>query len=970
MPVGVEILGSPTVRVGGVATDLGGQVAGRVLAALAIRAGTRVTTGRLIDDVWGEAAPPRARASLQMHISKLRRLLADTTVGISTVSDGYLLTAPPGTIDLVEFRRLAADARRARDDERWQSAADRSGAALGLWRSDRIEGLDDVASVAGDLSSLHEVLQQTRLIHLEARVALGDHEEAIGALEEAVRAEPFVERLWELLMVALYRSGRQADALAAYRRAERVLAEELGISPGPALARLEERILRQDPGLLEVAVRRAVRPPSIPPPQAPLIDRLDEIEVAIGKTQATRLVCILGPGGVGKTALALEVGRRLTPSHPDGAVVVDLTACSRDRDVARVAAEQHRVGLPDGDPIDGLVEYFGSRSTVLVIDNCEHVAEGAAAMISALLERCRAVSVVATSRRRLGLDPRSELILAPLTAPPAGDPPSRISDYPAVRLFLQRARSMRSDVNIGASDMELVGTICRRVDGLPLAVELIASWVNVLTITDIHDRLGALLESRRLQGHRHESLESTVDWSYQLLGPQERRGFDLLSIFRSTFGLRGASAILGEDDPTTLGILAQLADASLLSVELGGPATRYRMLETIREFGLAQLTARGEASKVAETHRRFVVDTVLAAADDRDEAEWFGEVQLMLPDLRAVLDWADQADPALVVTLADRLRTFWMQRGLESEIEPRLEEVVEGVGSATGWYSLGVMRYARGEFVGAGNAFEAGLAVASDVRDQARLTNALGVLALEAGDYDGAMACYERAERLFEQAGSEEGVAACLLNQGIAAVNRNDPETAERLFESARMRFRRHGNRREEAHALLRLAFTASLAGSPDVALERAHGALRILRTLGPGLALADALQYTADFEIGGGDAIAARSLLVEGVTLFRDLDHPAGLQRSMVTASAIAVGDEQWAEAAEMSAYGAALRRHLGIPVPAANRTALDLLDARITDALPEKRVAAMAERARLADVDGMAARCLAVLEQVGRPV
>ena len=962
MPATVGILGPTVVAIDGELQDPGGRIVGRVLAALALRRGSRVTTERLIDDVWGEAAPARARASLQMHITKLRRLLEPTGVTIETVTDGYRLAGPPGSIDVDEFVNSAEDARTARTEGRWTTAAELSRRALALWRSDRVTSLDDSTLLSGELSSLTELRRQTRSIHLEATLALGGHEEGVAELEAAVSAEPLVERWWELLMIALYRSGRQADALDAYKRAAAVLGEELGIEPGPALANLEERILLQDPALLELPDSATSTVYELPPPTEPIIGRDADIQQAMSLLAGRRQLTILGPGGVGKTTLSLAVGRRLASGYPDGVLFWDLTACDSDQNVATELAEQ--LGIePEPDALEASVDFLRSRALLLIADNCEHVLAGAATVVEAVLDRCPDVSVIATSRRPLSTPKESDLRIAPLAVPDAGADETELAGSPAVRLFATRAGDAVPNLDPGTPELTAVAAICRRLDGLPLAVELAASWSHLLTVRDIAGRLASLMDSPGASPDegRHRSLEAAIGWSYSLLDAADRDAFERLAVFRSVFDLEAAEAVL---ERSPLEMLANLTDASMLSVDLSGPSARYRMLETIREFGLARLQERADFADLQAGYRSFVIQTALNAADALQEAEWFDRVQEMLPDLRSVLDTAAVAEPHLVVSVAEKLRAFWTQRGLAHEIEPRLASVVDGVQSASGWYTLGVMRYARGALDEAQATFESGLTVESGPEERARLVNALGVLALERGDYVRAAGAYREAGELFEAAGWPAGVAAAQLNQGIAALNQGRHDEAVEFLESARKLFGEVGDRREEAHALLRLAFASELSGESEVGRERAGAALRIARTLGPGLALADALQYTADVEVGAGDPTSARPLLAEAVEMFLALGHRVGLQRAMLTATAVAVADEQWTEAAEMNAYSAAIREDLAIPVPAANRAAVDGLRQAIAARVPEIRRKALAERARLAVVDDMAGRCLHFLQ------
>lgn len=936
-----------------------------MLTALAARAGTTVRTDRLIDDVWGEAAPPRARASLQMHISKLRRLLASTPVVIETVSDGYRLDAPAGAVDADAFVEAVEDARAARRDDRWETAEERSRRALSLWRADDLGELDEMPDLSAEVARLRELRRQARTIHVEALLALGEAESAVEELEKVVAEEPFVERFWELLMLALYRSGRAADALAAFQQAARTLGEELGIEPGPALRRLEEQILLHDEAL-RVPVHVVASRWSLPAARTTLVGRDEEVRWAVERAAEDRLVVILGPGGVGKTALAVEVGLRLAEGLPDGGAFVDLSGCDRNESVAAVAAEQLGIDV-EGDALSDLRESLRSRSMVLVVDNCEQVAAGAGGLLSALTTGCPDLTVVATSRRRLDVE-GSSLTLDSLAVPPRDASPEEVLAYDAVGLFMARAGLVAPGWRPDGEELVIVADLCRRLDGLPLAVELVTAWLSVVTVHDLAARLGDphQLKARPSDaGERHAGLADVIQWSYRLLDPGDRSAFERLGVFRSFFDLVGAAAVLDVAADEAMNVVCRLVDASLVVADLEHSHGRYRMLETIRSYAAERLAGRPDVDEVRSRHRRHILDTVGRLVEATDEASSFDTLQAMLADLRVVFDWAERHDPAVLVETAELLRPFWAQRGLGQEIEPRLEAVLSQAPSAGGWYTLGVMRYARGAYAEARAAFEAGLDVTADDDDldRARLVNALGVVSLDEGDYATAAERYREAEAAFSVAGHESGVAAALLNQGIAEVNRGHLDEAEELFEVARCRFRSLGDPREEAHSLLRLAFVAELRGLAELARERSRAALRIVSPLGTSLALADALQYTAEFELGVGSVGRARPLLAGAVVAFRDLGNLVGVQRALLTATAVAVHDEQWTEAAEMSAYAAALRSELGIPIPAANRQAVRGIEETIAAVVPAVRRDALAERARLTDVDGMVERCLDVL-------
>ncbi len=959
----VGLLGPTVIFVDGEAIDPGGRRIRRVLASLAVRAPDPVRTDRLIDDVWGDAAPARARASLQMHITKLRRLLEPTPARVETVAEGYRLVVPVDGVDAARFERLVEAARTARGEGRWDTALERATSATALWRGDELIELEEMASVAGERSRLLELRRHARIIRAEALLALGRPGDAVGELERIVVDEPFVERFWELLMLALYRSGRQADALAAFRQAASILGEELGIEPGPALQRLEEQILLHDPAL-EPDEAPKLETPTLPAPRATFVGRGAEIGWVTDRLHPGGIVTIVGPGGVGKTSLALVAGRRVEGRYGDGAAFVDLTQATRDGVVAAVVAEH--LGLDTGgDPSAAVVEHLRSRSMLLVVDNCEHVFVGARRFLDALTASCPDVAVIATSRRRLDLAVETWLTLESLAIPPPGLAAEEVAAYDSVQMFLDRAAAAAPGLVVSDDDLDAVADICRKLDGLPLALELVAAWMSVLTIADVVARIddAGLLQARHAEaGDRHASLGTTIEWSYRLLDRRLRDAFEMLAVFRSGFGVGGAAAVLDVDPDDAIALLARLVDHSLLVADVTGPHARFSMLDMIRAFARERLADRPDVDAVEDRYRRRVIRTVVEAGDG-DEAAWFDDLQARLADVRAVLEWAEAEEPETVVELAERLRPFWAQRGLGAEIEPRLVAAIQHRPSPGAWYTLGVMRYARGALEEAREAFAAGLASEPDGLDRARLVNALGVVSLDEGCYEEAYHRYREAESLFADAAHDSGVAAAVLNQGIVEVNLGRLDSAAESFESAREMFRRLGDRREEAHALLRLAFVAELGGRTELARERAQAALRIVRPLGHALAVADALQYTAEFELGAGSVVDARALLREAVGEFGRLGNVLGLARSFLTAAGIAVHDEQWPEAAEMCAYAAALRAELGIPIPAANRDAVTEITRLVEDVVPLVRREALAERARLSDLDGMVERCLDVL-------
>ncbi|MDX1384590.1 MAG: BTAD domain-containing putative transcriptional regulator, partial [Thermoanaerobaculia bacterium] len=437
-----------------------------------------------------------------------------------------------------------------------------------------------------------------------ARLALGEAARLVPELEELAILHPYREGLWALLMRALYASGRQADALAAYRALRGRLVEELGIEPSPELQDLELRILNQT----EPAPVAASRPASrLPVPVSEFVGRAALVDEVAGAVLAARLVTVMGPAGVGKTRLAIEAARRVGDEFRDGVFFVDLAAVSDESDVPDAVAAALDLDDQSGRPAETVVaEHLADRALLLVLDNCEHVAGRAAALALSWLSRGEGLHVLASSQERLRIEGEHIVMVTPMaTAGHDGDEPE------AVRLFLTRAADQVRGFDPGGVDKAAIAEICSLLDGLPLAIELAASRVRVLSPADILSRLDdrfSLLTSQGRPGpERHRTLRAAVEWSYALLSEQERRAFDRLSILAGPFSLDAAEAIAGDatSDRQFVDLLQALVDRSLVATVPASRGTRYRMLETLRLFGQEQLRTRGELD--AMERRRAIV---------------------------------------------------------------------------------------------------------------------------------------------------------------------------------------------------------------------------------------------------------------------------------------------------------------------------------------------------------------------------
>ena len=510
-------------------------------------------------------------------------------------------------------------------------------------------------------------LNELRLVAAERRAELlltaGLVEEAVATLQAFVAEHPEREQARGLFMQALYQAGRHTEALATFRSWRRYLAEELGLDPSPALRRIEQDILRHTASAPDTRGEVATRTPALPVPVTSFVGRDEDLAAVTGLLGQARLVTLHGPGGVGKTRLALEVAARTGGSYRNGVCFCDLAAVSEPHAVVRALATAAGLSERAFQRLDDqLVEQLAGRRLLLVLDNCEHVAQAAAILAERLLKETRNVTLLATSRERLEVDGEHVWQVRPLPVSGLG--------APAVRLFLDRARAADPAGAPQASDVEAVAALCARLDGLPLAIELAAARLPGTTVSELvgnlRDRFGLLTVGRRAD-RRHHSLRAVMDWSYEQLTPEQQGLFGQLAVFHGSFDAAAAQAIAGgHDNPADVTrLLLYLVDHSLVTAGLDGGTTRYRLLETLRSYGLERLTEHGRLDAARERHARWAADLAAQAEyglRGADEASWAASVERHFSDLRAVHGWLADTDPELGLQMAAQLHWYALWR--------------------------------------------------------------------------------------------------------------------------------------------------------------------------------------------------------------------------------------------------------------------------------------------------------------------
>jgi predicted ATPase/DNA-binding SARP family transcriptional activator len=763
--VRIGLLGTLTVHDdAGRPVRVGGQRVRALLTLLALDANRVVPAHALIDRLWGDDSnqPADAANALQSLVSRLRAALREGGVDSGVIESspvGYRLAIEPEAVDAIAFERAARAGARALAAGDAALASRTLREALAAWRGPALADVAEETFAAAIAARLEEARRSATLDRIEADLAVGDRAGAVSELRAIATADPLAERPRALLMRALAAAGRQAEALAAFHEFRGRLAGELGLDPSPALERLHLAILRHDPiagnaeagetgavpgmggagGASELGeadtageaaggrrrgapapgradAARARAAPAIGRPRGlaaltSFVGRDDDTSGVLKKLGEHRLVTLIGPGGVGKTRLATEVCARLgmpawfaelapvtDPAQLPWALLGAVGVA--ERVIARQASGA-------GDPVSRLTDAIAGRDAVLVLDNCEHVIDAAAALAARVLQECPEVTILATSREPLRITGEALCPVFPLAVPPAdpaADAPATVlatvlannekgaasalkADFAAVRLLEDRAAAVLPGFAVDEENVAAVARLCRALDGMPLAIELAAPWLRTLTPRQLAERLGdrfALLTGgSRAALPRHQTLRAVVDWSWDLMSPAERTLARRLAVFPdgatlAAAELVGATELTGTTQAgagaelsraTVLPTLSGLIDKSILAVmdEPKGTGTRYRMLETVRAYGLEKLAQAGEEAPVKDAFARYYVDlaeTADAKLRTREQVHWYRLLAAEQDNLHAALRWViGRGDAQAALRLVRGLSFYWVQLG-------------------------------------------------------------------------------------------------------------------------------------------------------------------------------------------------------------------------------------------------------------------------------------------------------------------
>jgi predicted ATPase/DNA-binding SARP family transcriptional activator len=910
-----------------------------LLAALLVHPTTALSVDRLTELLWDGAPPPTAATMVHGAVAGLRQSLEPgrgrTAPRLLASRDrGYTLDVHPGQVDVAEFEGLLTRGHRLLDAAPAQ-ASGLFAEALSLWRGPALSGIEQ--AFARDAARRWEELRlECSEARLAAELVLGNHTGVVAELADLVARHPFRERLSAQLIVALYRCGRQAEALEASRTLRRMLAAELGVEPGPEVQRLEQSVLRHSEDLA-APVRSALRN-GLPTSFSTFVGRAQECEEVAELLESHRLVTLTGPGGSGKTRLAVEVARHLVDDGTTEARLVDLAPLTNPALVDEAIAGALGVRLGSGRELaDAAATALAGRHVTIVLDNCEHLVDTCALLVESLLAAAPGVRVLTTTREALHVPGEQVHVVQPLSTAVEADGWEHIAACDAVRLFTQRASSARPGWAVTRDNAGLVLRICRRLDGLPLALELAGARAASLPLGDLAERLDdrfRLLDpGGASRGGRRHSLAATIAWSHDLLSAPERMLFARTSVFPAGFGRAAAEDVArggGLDDRDVGLLLARLVSCSTVQMEDDADGEpRYRLLESTRQYGRERLDERSLAALQARHAHHYLELAQLAEPHLLREGAgpWLTRLHTEEDNFRAALEWSfgPDGDPALGARLVGCLWHPWDLRGARGEglhwvragleaTGPHLPTERLGLLSAGALFHLGraefaaaadltreqltlartagargwegdamaseaTMAWARGEFDHAQQLYEDAVAASLDGGDvwRASLEEAqLARLHRDRGEPDAARAAGCRARDHAEHLGEE--LARGLALDVLSSVEQRwgDPATARRLIDQALTHYRHVGY----------------LEGEASASCGAGRGALRA-HDLGP-----------------------ARDAFEHSLSLCRRIGHRGGSATALegLAEVAAAADDDEWAVL--LLGAAAALREQIGTPL------------------------------------------------------
>ncbi|RFS87489.1 AfsR/SARP family transcriptional regulator [Actinomadura spongiicola] len=839
-----------------------------LLAVLLGHEGRPVPVDRLIDDLWGAAPPRDPTGALQVKVSQLRRILDDAEPGARGLVSfeealGYRLRTDAEAVDATRFTGLLARAREASDP---RSRVGLLTEALRLWRGPAFADFADEEFARPAIALLEEQRLTAVEERAEASLRIGGHgvpASELGELGDLVDRYPLRERLRAAYMRVLYDNGRQGEALETYADLRARLRDELGADPGPEIAELHRRILDQDAALTAASGT----PPrtNLPAQITELVGRDEAVARVRALLESARLVTLTGPGGVGKTRLALEAAAGAIDRHPDGVWLVELAGLDRtagDREGDRLAEtviavldirDDAATGLPrsgaPADPVERLAGVLRGRRLLLVLDNCEHVIDAVAALSERLLRAAPGVRILATGQEPLGLAGESVWPVPPLELPysPSDNGPATLRRFSAVRLFEARAAAAAPGFEIDATNARAVASICRRLDGVPLALELAATRLRVLGVHDLAERLDdrfrLLSSGHRGAPARQRTLRAMIDWSWEPLSEAERLVLRRLAVHADGCALEAAEEVCADGGDVAredvLDLLARLVDRSMVVMVDGPAGTRYRLLESVAAYALDRLEEAGETERLRLRHLTFY--TELAERSERrlrgpDQRRALQRLDVEQGNLRGALEEAVQRRRAdLALRLVNAMAWYWYLRGRIGEGRRAFATAlgVDG-GAPTALRARAEAWKTALDLLGERTTeLDTPSEAIADPGERARADWFLSDVLLGAGDLAQSRDLTGRALPVFRRLGDRWATAAALATEANQALVRGDLGTLDRAGSESLAIFVELGDRWGQVRATDLLARLAEIKGDHHRSAALVRGALRLAEELG-----------------------------------------------------------------------------------------------------------------------------------------
>ncbi len=925
-PLSVQLFGSVLVKVNGTPLPpLRSRKGLWLLALLTLRKGKPVERDWLVGALWPDSSQTQGLAYLRHCLTELRHALGTEAARLQSPTRHTLALDLAGA----EADVLTFDAGIQQGDPAALSRA------IAVYTGPLLDGCAEEWALWERGSREQSYLAALRDLADDA-AARGDPETAIGYARRAIEVDPLQEGAQRALIQALASTGDYGAAVQVYRNLRLYLHRELNTEPAPETTALYNRLridTRQKAlSATEVAPSgSAVRPPRrLPRPLTDLLGRDDEVVRVAARLRQRRLVTLTGTGGLGKTRVANAVAEAIVDEFADGAWFVELAGITDPKLVVQSVATTLGVRDESGRSLpESLSGFLHAKQLLLVLDNCEHLLQACATLASDLLDGCSGLRILATSRQALGITGEVNWPVPLLLVPDLAHLPTEeaallahLNAVPSVQLFVERAEAMQKDFALTAGNALSVARICQRLDGIPLAIELAAGNVRVLPIEQISrgldDVLQLLKRGSRTALPRHQTLQSTLDWSYDLLTEPERLLLQRLSVFADGWTLEASEQVCadnGDDNPPNatviergevLDVLASLVDKSLVQVAAREDGIRYRMLETVRQYARDRLSENGQSVAVRTRHR----DAFLALAEAAEpklkgveQGAWLQRLEDEHENLRVALDWCLlETEMGTGLRFCAALSRFWVTRGHLSEGREWCARVLgksEGHERATLLDGVGMLASHQGDYASARASFEEGLAIYRDIGNRSGVANSLnglGNVACNQDDYVFSKANFEESQAIYWEIGDRDGVAHSLSGLGRAAEFQSDFLCARTNFEQSLAAYRELGDRGGVAHSLNGLGNAAFYLGEYSSAQSHYQEGLAIYRQIGDRGGIAYSLNGLGIVASALDDRSSAQNLFEESLSIYREIGDRRGIACLLydLGAAALAQGEHE----------------------------------------------------------------------------